>query len=1007
MTIRRLGDRCRHVSTTQGTGALTLDPPELGFQAISAIPQFASGAEEFPYGWEGRDSNGDLTGEWEDGKGHLDGSGHLVRSVVYASSNGGALVDISSFSVIVFVTVNADGLAEWLDGQNVVKNPSGVTDNRIARFDGVTGRLIQDSGVSITDGGVVLNTSGAIGGPSVSFAADQAAGLSHVDLFGIGVASPSIQTGAAGYWAADGTGIIKNGLILFVPSPIVPFIISGAADGTDSRFEIDSAGRIYLKETTAPSPSAGDDVVYADAAQHRLMLSNNGGAFSPVMTRADVFSSSVAGIVPASGGGTTNFIRADGTWAAPPTSPPGDSPGAVQFNNGGAFGGDAANLFWDATNKRLGVGTSTPDQGSLGGSGITIQGSVGSPAQLVVHNSFAAGMEFYVHSDTSFRAPSVNLFRSRGTKASPTTVSAADPLGYMGIYAYDGVAYAQGAQIQADASETWNAGAHGATLSFLTTAPGSTSPASRLTVDASGIILRSSAPRITTVANENLNLSPNGIGKVVVNTSLGVGTVPVHFVDIAAGSIADATFGLRLTGTLPTIASTAAIGASISFTSAGSSAQDQRGFQSILIAGYTGPNNTYAGLFSNNAASSDTHNPITNPTVFGAATGMAGFAHGATAGNHVGSWGYADTGTTNNIGALGYGWTTTGMTGFAYGTIGVATAAGGNAGPGIGGYFAVSNGGGTITGAGSAALIADNVDTTMPILLARKNGTNVFSVLDSGLLTRVPAAALSAGQRADTLTTTLPSGSGSGQLAVLWNITSAGAGVGGQYGFVVSLLAGYTGTTFTTAANFENVAAGTGAWNPATQATVGQPPGPNVGFWAQAHGSTIGTNAASVGVAALGAINVGSYGAAGDTIEANNGYRVDSINYGMVGVATLAKNASSTTEKHTGVLGLALGGDVNVGGYFGLQNTTPALASAALIADNGGTTNPIAILRDNGTPVATWKDGGVQLNTNDIVVDTASHGLVLKDTQGTPHYWRVTVSNAGALVVTDIGTTAP
>ena len=30
-----------------------------------------------------------------------------------------------------------------------------------------------------------------------------------------------------------------------------------------------------------------------------------------------VFTSSVDGLAPASGGGTTNFLRADGTWAAP------------------------------------------------------------------------------------------------------------------------------------------------------------------------------------------------------------------------------------------------------------------------------------------------------------------------------------------------------------------------------------------------------------------------------------------------------------------------------------------------------------------------------------------------------------------------------------------------------------------------------------------------------------------------------------------------------------------
>lgn len=44
---------------------------------------------------------------------------------------------------------------------------------------------------------------------------------------------------------------------------------------------------------------------------------------------------------------------------------------------------------------------------------------------------------------------------------------------------------------------------------------------------------------------------------------------------------------------------------------------------------------------------------------------------------------------------------------------------------------------------------------------------------------------------------------------------------------------------------------------------------------------------------------------------------------------------------------------------------------------------------------------------DDLIVDLATKGLVLKDTQGTPHYWRVTVSTLGLLVVTDLGTTKP
>jgi hypothetical protein len=40
----------------------------------------------------------------------------------------------------------------------------------------------------------------------------------------------------------------------------------------------------------------------------------------------------------------------------------------------------------------------------------------------------------------------------------------------------------------------------------------------------------------------------------------------------------------------------------------------------------------------------------------------------------------------------------------------------------------------------------------------------------------------------------------------------------------------------------------------------------------------------------------------------------------------------------------------------------------------------------------------------DLVIDQATRGLVLKDTQGTPHYWRVTVDNSGTLVTADLGT---
>lgn len=57
--------------------------------------------------------------------------------------------------------------------------------------------------------------------------------------------------------------------------------------------------------------SATIDVTYNDGANTFVM--------GVITTGLDLFTDVLRGVVPASGGGTTNFLRADGTWAAPPS----------------------------------------------------------------------------------------------------------------------------------------------------------------------------------------------------------------------------------------------------------------------------------------------------------------------------------------------------------------------------------------------------------------------------------------------------------------------------------------------------------------------------------------------------------------------------------------------------------------------------------------------------------------------------------------------------------------
>jgi len=65
-------------------------------------------------------------------------------------------------------------------------------------------------------------------------------------------------------------------------------------------------------------------------------------------------------------------------------------------------------------------------------------------------------------------------------------------------------------------------------------------------------------------------------------------------------------------------------------------------------------------------------------------------------------------------------------------------------------------------------------------------------------------------------------------------------------------------------------------------------------------------------------------------------------------------------------------------------------------------------LRDaNNAQVYNLSQDGKATTTGDIIIDLATKGLVLKDTQNPAHYWRVRVSSLGVLTTTDLGTTRP
>ena len=106
------------------------------------------------------------------------------------------------------------------------------------------------------------------------------------------------------------SGSSVNYLVATTSDTLTPVILS--ADGTDTDIGIEITPK-----------GAGVFTVNGNTVQYELSKDSPGGyagldAFALVApARLPVLTSVAAGVAPASGGGTTNFLRADGTWAAP------------------------------------------------------------------------------------------------------------------------------------------------------------------------------------------------------------------------------------------------------------------------------------------------------------------------------------------------------------------------------------------------------------------------------------------------------------------------------------------------------------------------------------------------------------------------------------------------------------------------------------------------------------------------------------------------------------------
>jgi hypothetical protein len=337
--------------------------------------------------------------------------------------------------VLTADSAEATGL-KWatVTGSGDVVGPASATDNALVRFDSTTGKLVQNSNVTLADSGTALVFSGAAGLTSSGSNQDLTltpSGTGRLRTpFNAGTAPAAALLSSSDYVVSytDGGALGHVGLVA-APSSFHRYVFKGVrARGT----------------AASPTTVAADDQVFS-------LLGQAYDGTSAIASAAQEFvvESASTGSVPMSVVWSTG---ANGTRT------------------------EKMRLF---ENGRFRVGTGAPHANF----------TASSPRVQFFNDGGSMIANFAVASGTNTNRPMVQFFRSRGTIASPSATSNGDSIGSFEFAAAESSgALATTARIAAVVDGTVSSGTVPAAIEFLTSPTDGSGLTSRLKIGPTGIV---------------------------------------------------------------------------------------------------------------------------------------------------------------------------------------------------------------------------------------------------------------------------------------------------------------------------------------------------------------------------------------------------------------------------------------------------------------------------------------------------------------------------------------